>query len=176
MRFRIGDAGAKGKGVFATRPLRRSEVLVTFRGKPRWIWDIPRETWPYTIQVDYDRYLVPKKNGVGWYLNHSCQPNCVISGLSVVAARDIRNGEELTFDYSTDVDWPGFRMACSCGARRCRKVVRAYRFLPENLRERYGKRVAPYIARRYVGRPKVRRRRGPDRTTHPDAITPSVPR
>ncbi|MDG6953677.1 MAG: SET domain-containing protein-lysine N-methyltransferase [Nitrososphaerota archaeon] len=155
-RFRVGDAGPKGKGVFAARAIRRSEVVIRFQGKTKWIWDIPHDVWPYTIQVDYDRYIVPKKNGIGWYLNHSCEPTCVVSGMSVIAARDIQKWEELTFDYSTDVDWSGFRMKCKCGAPKCRGVVRAYRFLPKTLKKKYGTHVAPYLLGKYLNPPKTR--------------------
>lgn len=145
----IGDAGPKGKGVYAGAPMRRSTRVGSFRGKPRWIWDIPEAVWPYAVQVDYDKYVVPRKGGIVWYINHSCEPNCVISGDSIRTARDVERGEELTFDYSTDVDWPGFTMKCSCGSRSCRGVVRAYRFLPPALRLRYGSKVAPFILREY---------------------------
>jgi len=100
--------------------------------------------------VDYDRYKVPKKNSVGWMINHSCDPNCVVSGNSVVARRDIKRGEELTFDYSTDVDWPGFAMACRCGSLGCRRIIRAYRFLPREVAMGYGRYVAPYISKNYA--------------------------
>ena len=147
---RVGDAGAKGKGLFASRALRKSAVIGTFTGRPRWIWDIPEDVWPYTIQVDYDLYVVPRRNSSVWYVNHSCEPNCYITGSSVVVARDVAKGEELTFDYSSDVDWAGFRMPCHCGSPRCRGTVRAYRFLPERQRQRYGRHVAPYIQRKYL--------------------------
>lgn len=145
----IGDAGPKGNGVYAAAPIRRSTVVASLYGRPRWIWDIPEEVWPYTVQVDYDRYVTPRREGTVWYINHSCTPNCVISGNSIMAERDIEKGEELTFDYSTDVDWAGFRMSCSCGSPACRKVVRAYRFLPADLKRRYGRNVAPFILREY---------------------------
>lgn len=123
--------------------------MANFRGASKWIWDIPRDVWPYTFQVGYDRYVVPRRGGPAWYINHSCEPTCLISGRSIVTARKILAGEELTFDYSTDVDWPRFRMRCACGGERCRGVVRAYRFLPDRLKLEYGKHVAPYIARAY---------------------------
>ena len=126
-----------------------STIVATFRGKPRWIWDIPEDVWPHTFQVGYDRYVVPRRGGPAWYINHSCEPNCLISGRSIVTAREIEKGEELTFDYSTDVDWQDFRMPCSCGSDGCRRVVKAYRFLPRRLRHKYGRHVAPFIARRY---------------------------
>lgn len=147
---RVGEAGEKGMGLFASRTLRKFTVIGTFRGEPRWIWDIPKAVWPYTMQVGYDLYVVPRKGSRVWYINHSCDPNCYLTGRTIVAARDVAKGEELTFDYSSDVDWPGFRMACRCGTRRCRKVVRAYRSLSGSQRRRYGEHVAAYIRRRYL--------------------------
>lgn len=148
--IRIGEAGPKGKGVFAASPVKRLSLVGSFRGRPRWIWDIPHEVWPHTVQVGYDRYVVPRRRGAIWYINHSCDPNCMIDGDRIVAARDVAEGEELTFDYSTDVDWAGFRMDCSCGSAKCRKVVRAYRFLPAKLKLRYGSHVARFISREYL--------------------------
>jgi hypothetical protein len=146
---RIGNAGPKGKGLFARTPIQPSVRVATFAGAPRWIWDIPERDWPYTFQVDYDRYVLPRRNSGAWYINHSCEPNCVVSGRAVIAERRIGAGEELTFDYSTDIDWPGFRMACRCGSSSCRKVIRAYRFLPKRLKLRYGRNVADFIFREY---------------------------
>ncbi len=160
IRFRIGDCGPRGKGVFATKSIPASTKVATFRGRTKRIWDIPKGLWPHTFQVDYDRYRLPRRNSVGWMINHSCDPNCVVSGYSIAAARDIRRGEELTFDYSTDVDWPGFAMVCECRSANCRGVVKAYRFLPRSLKARYGRHVAPYISRKY-GQKGWRRSRSP---------------
>jgi hypothetical protein len=149
---RIGNAGPKGKGLFAKAPIPPKATVTTFLGTPNWIWDIPEQYWRYTFQVDYDRYVLPRKNSRARYINHSCEPNCMISGRSIVASRSISKGEELTFDYSTDVDWPGFKMTCMCSRPKCRKVVRAYRFLPKRLKLRYGRSVADYILREYGAR------------------------
>jgi len=146
---KVGQAESKGKGVFARRPIAASTRVATFRGRPRWIWNIPEHLWPHTFQVDYDRYVLPRRNSVGWLINHSCNPNCIVSGTSIVTKRKIPRGEELTFDYSSDVDWPGFRMDCACGSSKCRNVVRAYRFLPKKLKLRYGRNVAGFIMRKY---------------------------
>ena len=145
----VSDAGPKGKGVFAAAAIPSGAVVATFRGRGRLVWDIPREDWAYAFQVDYDTYVVPRQGSAGWYINHSCEPNCLVSGRSILTARSVRRGEELTFDYSTDVDWPGFAMPCSCGAPGCRGVVKAYRFLPESVKARYDGHVAPYISREY---------------------------
>lgn len=147
--MRIGQAGPKGKGAFAAAPIRAAAKVATFGGTPKWIWKVPKQVWPHTFQVDYDRYVVPRRSSAAWAINHSCEPNCLIRGRSIVAARRIETGEELTFDYSTDVDWPDFAMVCKCGSSGCRRVVRAYRYLPERLRLRYGRNVADYIWKRY---------------------------
>jgi SET domain-containing protein len=43
---------------------------------------------------------------VARYVNHSCTPNCYTRVIGetiwIIAARNIRKGEELTYDYSTD--------------------------------------------------------------------------
>ena len=146
---RVDNAGAKGKGLFAKAPIPPKAVVATFLGTPRWVWDIPKREWPYTFQVGYDRYVLPRRNSRGRYINHSCEPNCVVSGRSIIAERGISAGEELTFDYSTDVDWAGFRMDCSCGSPKCRRVVKAYRFLPKKLKLRYGRSVADFILKKH---------------------------
>jgi len=145
----VGRAGPKGQGLFASAPIPPRTVVATYRGSARWIWDIPEKQWPYTFQVGYDRYVLPSRKSRGRYVNHSCEPNCVVSGRSIVTQKQVARGEELTFDYSSDVDWAGFRMKCACSSPRCRKVVRAYRFLPKRLKMRYGANVADYIRRKY---------------------------
>ena len=146
--LRVGDAGAKGKGVFAARRIEPAEVVWDYAGEERWIKDIPPELWRYCFQVDYDRYVVPEKGSAGWFMNHSCEPNCVIMGRTkVVALRRIEPGEEVTFDYSTNVGWEGFTMECNCGMKGCRKVVRSYGFLSEELKGRYGACVSAFLLR-----------------------------
>jgi hypothetical protein len=56
------------------------------------------------------------------YLNHSCSPNaeaeCAEGHIWLLAARDIRAGEEITFNYGFDLD--NYRdYSCACGAPNC---------------------------------------------------------
>jgi len=56
-----------------------------------------------------------------------------------VARRPVKQGEELTYDYGLAESNPRFRMHCTCGTRRCRKVItgndwRTPRFRAENLK------------------------------------------
>lgn len=144
--LRIERAGAKGRGVFASRRIEPGELVWDYAGTERWIKDIPKTLWRYCFQVDYDRYVVPPKGSPGWFMNHSCQPNCVVMGRTrIVALRRIEPGEEVSFDYSTNVGWEGFSMRCKCGEGDCRKVVRSYGSLPEELKGRYGACVSAFL-------------------------------
>lgn len=56
------------------------------------------------------------------FLNHSCSPNCEAQldqdRIWIIAARDIRAGEELTFNYGFDVE--NYRdFPCCCGLPEC---------------------------------------------------------
>jgi SET domain-containing protein len=56
------------------------------------------------------------------YINHSCDPNCeieIIRGhIWVVAMRDIRKDEELSYNYGYDIDCYQ-EHPCRCGSNRC---------------------------------------------------------
>ncbi len=56
------------------------------------------------------------------YINHSCAPNCeayITRGrIWIYSLREIKSGEELTYNYGFDVDtWD--EHPCRCGAERC---------------------------------------------------------
>ena len=56
-------------------------------------------------------------------INHSCYPNCEVAGTGlkvwVYAIKDIKKGEELSYDYgfSFDKDYKDF--PCKCGSKNC---------------------------------------------------------
>jgi SET domain-containing protein len=65
------------------------------------------------------------------FLNHSCAPNCDAElnqgEIWVVANRDIRAGEELTFNYGFDLeDYKNY--PCRCGALECVGYIVAEEF------------------------------------------------
>jgi len=62
----------------------------------------------------------------------------------LVAMRDIKKDEEITFDYSmiTADGWP---LECSCGSPSCRKLIGNYRDLPDELKKKYDKYTPDWI-------------------------------
>jgi SET domain-containing protein len=73
------------------------------------------------------------------FLNHSCAPNCEAQladgSIWLVAIREIRAGEELTFNYSYDLQ--DFREhPCNCGALGCVGYIVAEEFFDHVSRQR----------------------------------------
>ena len=65
------------------------------------------------------------------FINHSCAPNCDAElnqgEIWIVANRDIRAGEELTFNYGFDLeDYRNY--PCRCGASECVGYIVAEEF------------------------------------------------
>jgi hypothetical protein len=90
------------------------------------IFDKPNR---FTVQMDRDRHTEVGKLSA---LNHSCDPNVILDmeNMLVIACRDIKAGDELTFFYPStewEMDAP---FICLCGASNCIHVVAGARFLP----------------------------------------------
>ena len=79
------------------------------------------------------------------YNNHSCDPNCGMSGdITFVAIRDIESGEELTIDYAF-IDNEDYSFKCSCGSANCRHIITGYDWTIPELQEKYYKYFARYL-------------------------------
>ncbi|MFH1053148.1 MAG: SET domain-containing protein-lysine N-methyltransferase [Candidatus Woesearchaeota archaeon] len=55
-------------------------------------------------------------------INHSCDPNCIIDIIKgkiwIISNREIKKGEEITYDYGFDLE--DFKdHPCRCGSKRC---------------------------------------------------------
>ena len=72
-------------------------------------------------------------------LNHSCDPNVILdtARMLVIARKDIKAGEELTFFYPS-TEWEmAAPFICLCGASNCIHVVAGARFLPLSTLEQH---------------------------------------
>lgn len=141
----IGDS-ANGKGVFAARKLLKGERIMGFYSK-RKVVTHKESPSPhlndYYVQVDKDIYLGPSGEA-GEFVNHSCDPNAGLifnpeREITLAAIKDIEKGEEITWDYSTTMDEDCWEMDCNCGSEKCRKRIRDFKYLPQEIKERYAK-------------------------------------
>jgi SET domain-containing protein len=125
----------KGRGVFARARIRKGEVVSVSGGfivpeaEYNRLWKVkPAFIRQYAIPIAEGFYLMSgEREGeleTDDFYNHSCTPNCGFRGqIMIVAMREIRAGEELTYDYAmTDSD-PRLRMRCNCQSRDCRGLV-----------------------------------------------------
>ena len=69
--------------------------------------------------------------GVARFANHSCAPNCETKSVVLqnerrvvlFTTRDVKRGEELTYDYQFAPECPERETPCACGAAACRGVI-----------------------------------------------------
>jgi SET domain-containing protein len=133
-----------GNGVFAIAPIRKGEFVIEYKGKRRTHAEVDKDdagdaesghTFLFTLNDEYVIDANHKGNKARW-INHSCDPNCeaVIDEhegknrkkdrIYIEAIRDIKPGEELTYNYGIVLDQPHTaRMkkiwACRCGSKKC---------------------------------------------------------
>jgi len=86
------------------------------------LYENASRTYLYGLE---DGKTVIDGEGLGAYLNHSCDPNCEVDEIKgrvwLFALRDIAAGEELVWDYNLyDDEAPA---PCSCGSANCRGTM-----------------------------------------------------
>ncbi len=64
------------------------------------------------------------KLSIEWYFNHSCEGNLGFNNNGdFIAIKNIKKGEELTYDYGLIESNPKFEMRCKCKNKNCRKFI-----------------------------------------------------
>ncbi len=120
-----------GWGVYAAQPIDEDTRIVEYKGElvsqaegaRRETRYLPRQRiWIFNIN---DRWVRDAARGgnIARYVNHACAPNCytdiVGRHIWIIAARRIREGEELTYDYNTE---GAAGIPCLCRPR-CRRIL-----------------------------------------------------
>ena len=113
----------QGWGVFATQPINKNKRIVTYDGeKISNKESLKREArylkkghiWCFKLNHLFVRDAAVGGN-VARFINHSCTPNCYTQVIGdqiwIIAAKNIRRGQELTYNYLTD--GPG-QIKCRC--------------------------------------------------------------
>ena len=147
----VKDAGAKGKGVFALRDFRKGEFIFRRRNgrvvKQNEIASLSDEDQMHLTELGWDAFAVVEPPGA--YLNHSCDPNAMRSGVKVFAWEDIAAGEEITIDYRLNA-FGGERWECLCGSESCKGyVIGGFLDMDEERQRSYLPYAPDFIAREY---------------------------
>jgi hypothetical protein len=172
-KLELRDAEPRGKGVFAGASLARGERLVVFGGRIMTLAEercLPEPIRDFAHQIDDDLVIGidrPEDIQPVDYLNHSCDPNAGFAGqIVLVAMRDVRADEEITFDYAMTLsEAPGapYRMKCACGAAQCRWIVTDADWRIPELQARYRGYFQPHLEEKICrSAPAPERRGGPN--------------
>jgi SET domain-containing protein len=148
----VGSAGTKGLGVFARRNFSEGEFIFRRRhGRVVTTSEfalLSEEERRHLCELDFDRSAVLFPPGC--YLNHSCQPNAMRSGVRVFAWRAIAADEEITVDYRLNAFDDHERWDCECGSPPCTGIVVGSFFsLPDETQKAYLPYAPPFIRREH---------------------------
>ncbi|UCF75977.1 MAG: SET domain-containing protein-lysine N-methyltransferase [Betaproteobacteria bacterium] len=138
-RISVRRSPIHGLGVFALKKIRKGERIIEYTGERISHREAdrryPNDDSPHTMLFIVDKKIVidatREGNSARW-INHSCRPNCESveekKRMYIEAIRDIRKGEELSYDYNLVLDerhTPAAKREnpCFCGVKRCRGTL-----------------------------------------------------
>ncbi len=147
----VRDAVPKGLGVYALRAFRAGEFIFRRRHlrivSNSSINSLPADDQRHLCELDWERSAVLASPGC--YLNHSCEPNAMRSGVKVFAWREIAAGAEITIDYRLNA-FGNDEWLCVCGVQSCAGTVQGSFFsLAPHLQEAYLPFAPPFIRREH---------------------------
>ena len=140
-RFAVRRSAIHGRGVFALRLIPKRTRLIEYTGErisheeADARYSEAHASSPHTMLFTVNDAIVidaTHRGSSARWINHSCSPNCEITDendrIYIETRRDIRQGEELTYDYNLQLGEPHTAAAkrahrCFCGSRRCRGTM-----------------------------------------------------
>ncbi|MGV8151097.1 MAG: SET domain-containing protein [Candidatus Woesearchaeota archaeon] len=134
----VKNSGIHNKGVYATEDITKGTPIIEYRGEK-----ISKEEGDKRLDATHEAHKADKNNAATYifelndeydldgdipdndakYINHSCNPNCDFEigedSVLIHAKRDIKKGEELTYNYGFDFDDEYKEHPCKCGSENC---------------------------------------------------------
>ncbi len=128
--YRIKKSKIDNKGLYACQNIKRGTKIIEYKGKiisvkkseidPK--FDNNKAIYLFNINKKYDLDGDYKFN-TARLINHSCDPNCEVFGTGfkvwVYAMKNIKKGEELSYDYGFSYDEDFKNYPCRCGTAKC---------------------------------------------------------
>lgn len=149
--FYIATSKIAGKGIMAGEDIKKGDLIRYIKGEIKFLSIKSKEdslSYPNWIGIDKGVWIDP--DHPHQYLNHSCDPTAGIKGkVSIVALKNIKEGEEITIDYSIIEGDDLWEMPCSCGSKDCRKIIRSIQYLPKKTYKKYLPFIPKYFQRLY---------------------------
>ena len=134
--YTVKFSSVHGSGIFAKRDIPKGTKIIEYIGNV-----VSTEEGDRIYEEQYEEskktgsgavfiFQLNKKQdidgNVSWnparFINHSCNPNCkykiINNHIWIISIRDIKEGEELNYDYGYDLE--GYKdHPCKCGSKGC---------------------------------------------------------
>ena len=128
--YKIKKSKIDKKGLYASQNIEKGTKIIEYKGKiisvkksevdPK--FDNKKAIYLFNINNRYDLDGDFKFN-IARLINHSCNPNCEVFGeglkIWVYAMKDIKKGEELSYDYGFSFDENFREFPCNCRSKNC---------------------------------------------------------
>ena len=128
--YKIKKSNIDNRGLYANRDIKDGTKIIEYKGKivtkkkveEDTKFDNDKAIYLFNLNKKYDLDGDFKFN-TARLINHSCNPNCEVSGTGlkiwVYAIRDIKKDEELSYDYGFGYDEYYKDFPCRCGSKNC---------------------------------------------------------
>ena len=98
------------KGAFTRTGFNKGQILLDLS-----VGLLVRDPSRTSIQI-HDGFHI--EHEVAACINHACDPSCKIGSLSVIALRDLKENEEVTFNYNENEDVLTNPFECKCCGKK----------------------------------------------------------
>ena len=128
--YKIKKSKIDKNGLYANCNIKRGTKIIEYKGKlvtvknsekdPK--FDNSKAIYLFGINKKYDLDGNFSFN-TARLINHSCEPNCEVFGeglkIWIFAMKNIKKGEELSYDYGFSFDQDYKNYPCNCGSAKC---------------------------------------------------------
>ena len=128
--YKVKKSKIDKNGLYANCNIKKGTRIIEYKGKiissktsdtsPK--FDNDKAIYLFNINKRFDLDGDFKFN-TARLINHSCDPNCEVTGTGlkiwVYAIKDIKKGEEFSYDYGFSFDEDFRNYPCRCGSKKC---------------------------------------------------------
>ena len=128
--YKIKKSNIDKRGLYASKDIREGTKIIDYVGKiiskkeseTNNKFDNKKDIYLFNLNNRYDLDGDFKFN-TARLINHSCDPNCEVIGsglrLWISSIKNIKKGEELSYDYGFSYDKNYKQFPCKCGKKNC---------------------------------------------------------
>lgn len=144
---RIIKSSNKGKSLFANRDIKKGEIVLSCEYE---YIKSGADASTYSLQVAEDKFIDGDDFVVSDFLNHSCNANLKVDlkRMNFIALKNIRNGEELTYNYLTteyDLMVDNLNFKCKCNSKNCLCHIKGFKYLTKAQKLKLKTMLSPYL-------------------------------